>query len=76
MAKNLLWCVLALGLAAGCADAPQTNTDSSAEKGEVITGSNIPRKRNNLPNGVQTVGKDEAARAVNGIVTQPPSNSR
>ena len=61
MHKQALMTLLAaaaLSAITGCADVPRTET-ASADKGEVITGSNIPRKRGNAgPSGVTTIDGD------------------
>ena len=58
MATKMKKIFLALSLygafVAGCA-APQASTEPAAERGESITGSNIPRKQNRLPSEVQKV---------------------
>jgi hypothetical protein len=54
MTKILLAVLVYGAFVAGCA-APQASTEPTTERGEVITGSNIPRKRNNLPSEVKSI---------------------
>ena len=60
MLKKTLLCLAAALAAAGCADVPQSNADSR-DRGEIVTGSNIPRK--NPPSSrVETVSGEEVRR--------------
>ena len=53
--KKLLFAALCYAaFVAGCAT-PEAATEPTAERGEIITGSNIPRKRNQLPSEVRTI---------------------
>ena len=64
MLNKMLPCLLAAGLLAGCAAEPQASTEPTAEKGEVVTGSNIPRKtRASGTNKVETMSKEDMERA-------------
>ena len=53
--KKLIWTALAgAAIVSGCAT-PEASTEPIADRGEVITGSNIPRKRNQLPSEVRSI---------------------
>lgn len=58
MQKKLLPGLIAVAALAGCADVPQAN-EAPVDKGEMVTGSNIPRKKGSLPSGVQRVEGDD-----------------
>ena len=73
MHKNILLGLLATAAIAGCADVPQTN-EAPAERGEMVTGSNIPRKKGSLPSGVQKV-EGEDIKAGNRMNMPMPSQS-
>lgn len=55
---------------AGCAT-PEASTEPTADRGEVITGSNIPRKRNQLPSEVRTVDGKSLDPALSSPVKTP-----
>ena len=70
MRKNALMLVLAAGLG-GCAAAPQTSSEPSADKGEIVTGSNIPRKSKQAGTSkVDEMTREELERSR--ILTMPP----
>jgi hypothetical protein len=62
---KMLPCLLAASVIAGCAAGPQASTEPSADKGEVVTGSNIPRKAKAGPSNVDTVSKEDFERSRN-----------
>ena len=75
MFKQVLSGVLALGMLAACAG-PEANMQPAADRGEVTTGSNIPRKaKTTSADRVERVNKDEAAR-MQGAMTQPGTSIR
>lgn len=54
MKKTLFALFAYSAFVAGCA-APEASTEPTADRGEIITGSNIPRKQNRLPSEVQKI---------------------
>lgn len=77
MLKNTLLGFLAAVALAACADVPQADsatTATSAERGEVVTGSNIPRKRGSLPSGVERIEGDDL-RKTPGATTAAPTGA-
>ena len=53
--KKILCALFVYGaFVAGCAT-PEASTEPAADRGEIITGSNIPRKQNRLPSEVQKI---------------------
>jgi hypothetical protein len=68
---KLLSCVLAISfLTVGCAVPETTRTD--AERGEVRTGSNIPRRNRVGPDRVDVITPEELERGRTGAGTPPP----
>jgi hypothetical protein len=75
MYKLVLSGVLALGMLAACAG-PDANVQPSADRGEVTTGSNIPRKaKTTSADRVERVDGQDAAR-MQGAMTQPGTSVR
>ena len=73
--KNALLCLLAAGLIGGCA-APQASTEPAPDRGETVTGSNIPRKKAQAPDRVERVSPEEFARARDQMASPMPGGMR
>ena len=72
MQMKALLCVVALSFAAaGCAGVPHASTEPQADRGEIVTGSNIPRKSKQAgAQKVDEISKEEFERSR--IHTLPP----
>ena len=75
MQKQVLSGVLALAMLAACAG-PEANVQPSADRGEVTTGSNIPRKSKGPSiDRVERVNPEDLART-QGAMAQPGTSVR
>jgi len=75
MYKQVLSGVLALGMLAACAG-PEANVQPAPDRGEVTTGSNIPRKaKTTSVDRVERVDGQDAGR-MQGAMTQPGTSVR
>jgi hypothetical protein len=61
--QNMMLCGLAaMALVGGCGTAPQASTEPQ-DRGEIVTGSNIPRKKGQAPTGVERVSPADLQRS-------------
>jgi hypothetical protein len=76
MYKKVLTAAFALGVLAACAG-PEANVQPSGDRGEIVTGSNIPRKSRAPAAGdkVERVNPEDFAHA-QGTLAQPGTSVR
>ena len=72
MKKILCAAFASAAFVAGCAT-PEASTEPVRDRGEIVTGSNIPRKPHQLPSGVETISGKSLDPAMSSPLKTPES---